>query len=293
MLPSVVVGIVFMLIAALASATLGQRAYATATRQALQEQAQVAVAQAATRYTLETGQVPTSLAQLAGTLGYEDVRQYTQGAPLVSLTASNALTDPFIGEMADYFPTYRRAVVVVALDRTITPAEFLNASNNKCAGVPAVGFSTSPSWCGDSTLGRWSVVSERAALGPHETQASRLQQATVDKFVARYTALVGASPTLAFPVAASPITLTSVAVPTLGTASVVGSSAQTCTGTFTWPAAPLTTQGIPLDCADLYNYFGQPVRYQRTSVSRMVLTSNSRHFASDGVTFKVITTASS
>jgi hypothetical protein len=294
MLPSIVVSIIFMLIAVLAGATLNSKASATATRLELKRQAQLAVTQATTNYLLEKGSLPTSLTQLQNTSGYEYVQQYNLGNLGVSYTLSNALTPSSQGDMSSYFPTFKRAAIVALNDTTISTATFLSTANNKCPGTPAGGFATTLAWCGDSSTAAWSVVSEREASGGDEVLAIAVQKLTVDKFRVRYDALFPtAFKSFGYPSAASPILLVSVAVATPGSGSSVGLTAAQCFGTFTWSPTPTTRQGIPLSCGDLYNSFGQPVSYQRTSTTRMVLTSNSRYFAQDGITPKVLTTSSS
>lgn len=259
-MPVIVVSVLLLLLSVLASVTATYAESAKSNRLESRQAAQAVVLGEVTRYYKETGALPASLAAMTATAGYRHLAAYQAGSnglypgvtDVVTVSRTNALTDSVW--------SYQRAAVVALLDRSVPVSAYLNAANNACP--PATGgadFASASGWCGGSQ-GLWGVVDPRTQAHASMAKALALQEATAEKFVRRYKAGI------ALPLASTATALRSVVSSTTG--STVGTSSATCAGAFHWG-------GTPLDCADLYNSFGQPVSYTRPTASQLLLTSSS------------------
>lgn len=304
----VLISILFMLVALGASATLDLKtSLVTSVTNSRTDEVNF-VMDSVSQYYLETGSFPSSLAVLAATPGYQYIRQYllrtdalAPGGASDSLYAiSYAISSKYTVTGDPAFSTYQRVAVFAIKNQSVNEAFFKNKVNNKCPDPAASdpSFDLSRTWCGDDTLAIWATRTDRELSSAPIAQASANQVIISDKFKGRYLAVLadskltthkiaGSTAANAFPVSATAVQLKSkVTVPSGAT---VGTGISTCRGAFYWKPTELPKASIPLECSDLYNYFGNPVSYRKVSNSSIELTSNSRYLAADGVTPVVIT----
>lgn len=303
MLPSLVASVFFMLIAVLVGVTPSLKASETANDATSTYVAQSAVSKAVKDYYAETYTFPASLGALAYSPGYAHLRQYMtrtgetvagttvigpidSSKPIVNVAVSN----PFSDSNNPSFVNFKRVVTYTSPTSRAAPIDFLAPATNKCPGAQSLGFVDSTTWCGDSTLAIWSVTSDRAQAGSQETIAKKYMQMTVDKFVTRYNAVKVTNPGTAsiwFPAQATKKELRLLVTPSSG--SAVGATALQCSGLFSWTTTPASTQGIPFNCGDLYNTFGNPVSYRKTANTSIELSSDSKFKDATGTGYRPIT----
>lgn len=274
-MPALVLAIYFALIAALAKVSVINLDSAEYNRLVWQKAAQAVVLEGVDQYYKETGVYPDSLSTLANTAGYEHLRSYlsadatngifTGSRDLVDVARSNTLTDSFW--------RYQRAAVFYRDNRTMSAATYLSAAKNGCPpSGTTVDFYSGAAWCGP-LKGTWTRLESREQYSNLLADAREQMNETLAKFGEYY------NQAGTFPAAATPVLLRSL-VSLVGTGSAVGTSVGTCQGQF-------HLQGIPLDCSDLYNRFGNPLYYQKLTTKRVVLFANSTLVNASGTTVSV------
>lgn len=255
-----VVSILSMLLALYASLAAARFERAEAHRQAVLAQGQRDILQEGVQFYQERGSWPTDLQDLAKADGFFHLRGYLArgdggGLPAVAPPWSVHLSGTFDSAgLQD-----QRIAVVVRKRADYNQAQYLAASNNKCDGVQGLAFSAAAAWCPvsksasavSSASTEWAVGKERIAL----TQQYRLAEKLF-----RYRRATGA-----FPAVAVATSVATFATPT-DIGAEVGTGPETCRGTFYWA-------GVPLECDNLYNVFGQPVQYRRINATQFELSS--------------------
>lgn len=215
----------------------------------------VTLAEGVEQYFLEKSAFPASIAALTGSAGFEQARGLTD--PWQGYAVSPAITDTVW--------QFQRAVLISNdPSKGVTAAAFM-ASNNCGAG----GYDTATSWCGSNT-GRWfrretrerftdQITTQRARL-------NRLRQKLADYYNAN----------LKFPDKdAGSTALGANSISTVAALAAFGGTAANCTGTYTY-------MGVPVDCADMYDLWGQPVGYQFVSDKHVILISETPIFNNSG-----------
>jgi hypothetical protein len=311
MLPQFVVSLFFVLIAALTSATFSLRDSVTANSQSIKADAQLAVSKSVEDFFIESGSLPLSFSALVNGIvktsptttylanrgSYWHLRQYLpitnsvtdQGgypawvAP-VRIQTSNSLP---VGLDPDFY-NYVRVGIFAPYNGTLSDSSLLSAANNACPTPSSTGFADSKTWCWDPLKAKTTTKTDRTLSMPQETKAYQYAQKTADKFVVRYDAVYKSDAANAFPPAAVATELRVLVTPVSG--STVGTTPQTCNGTFYWAPALPVKKPIVLECGDLYNYWGASVKYRKLNNKQIELTSDSKFFQSDGSTLKVVTT---
>jgi hypothetical protein len=193
------------------------------------------------RYLSQVGQYPVSLATLAATPGFEHTKGLisTPGIGYATTTVSDAIW------------TFNRALLA-GIDPKITFTSYL-ASNTCGAGD----FSVASDWCGSAQFGDWFKTEDRAVFMKETTEAKERLNQTLMKFVAEWNV------TGSFPAG----TLSAGGSTTLASLVGTGVTASNCTGLFTFA-------GIPLECGDLFSYWGGQVTYNYIGPSRIALVAS-------------------
>lgn len=215
----------------------------------------ITLAEGLERYASEFGNLPVTLATLTATPGYEHLRAQLDTWQHYAVS----------GDLTDGVWTFQRAALL-SFSRTagLTPAAYLAA--NACGGGD---FASATAWCGrrDSL---WFRRESRDDY-PRLILAQRLKlHRTLQKFADHFSAaqafpakdasnnpLLGNSAT-AFPVLAG-----------------YAGTARNCSGNFIY-------QGIPLDCDELYDLWGNPVGYQFLATKHIALVAETPMFNAAG-----------
>ena len=295
MIAVLIIGLFFLVIAGLTSATLDFRTSRDFGRLEQQQAAQAAVLADVQRYQRETGDLPSSLKFLAGNPldlanypgvpGYAHLRSYVsstngglfpgtkdlvwvacQGrqASATAACQARAVTGTPATDSANTYSDgsnrYARAAVVSQFNNSDTQASFLTTGNS--CGSSTFADTSSNTWCGASDLAVWSRVETHDTLLAQRARITARLKASGDKFVSGYKA-----------VTAFPGTATSTALYTLVTSvsgSTAGPTASVCSGSFYITVGAVS---VALECSDLYNELGYPVFLQRPAAAQMRLSS--------------------
>ena len=198
------------------------------------------------QYFLETNTFPTSLAALAATPGFEQARGMEDSWEGYAVSPA----------IADMTWDFQRAVLESNdPSKGIDAATYL-ATNNCGTG----GYDTAISWCGSPT-GLWYRSETRenyaAQISTERGRMHRFEQKLAEYYNANQS----------FPDKDSGGTsLGADSVTTLAALASFGGTADTCSGTFSY-------MGVPVDCADIYDLWGQPIGYQFMNSKHIVLVS--------------------
>lgn len=198
---------------------------------------------------------PATATALAATPGFESSRGLL--APWQGYAVSSVIDDG----------TWRfvRAVAYSqAPGEAVSDAEYLAAANNRCGGG---GFSTALSWCGPQSGSQWWRDDPRRDY----PEAIAAQRAALFASLAKFAAAYSSDGEFPDPGAGS-VSLT--------TAVGYGGDASTCSGTW-------LLGGIPLDCADLFDRWGNAVRYHYAGADTIHLTARAPIFDSAGNPIRV------
>lgn len=213
-------------------------------------------------YFVEHHVFPLSTSDLANTPGYEQVRSMVQ-QPWQGYSISPMLNDGvWQYQRMVFFSTDPR--------RGIQSAQYL--ANNACG---TGNFNSSQSWCG-SHDSRWFRRETKERY--HEqimTQRVRMYH-TLQKFSHYYNAVRNNAPGHFPNKEVDEVTaLPAGSMRLLAELANYSGSANNCNGTYTYV-------GIPIDCGDMYDLWGQPISYQFLSDNHIALTSESPIINSSG-----------
>lgn len=215
----------------------------------------VAMAENIEQFYLEHAAFPASLSALALSPGFEH---------------SRALADNWQGyavspTIIDSVWQFNRAVLFSNdPSKGVNTTSYLNS--NSC-GVG--GYDTAASWCGAAT-GRWFRRETRERYNEQITTQRARMNRLLQKFADFY------NTNHKFPDLDSGGTaLGSNSIGTIAALAAFGGSAGSCSGTYTY-------MGIPVDCGDLYDLWGQPVGYQFVSAQHIVLVSETPIYNNSG-----------
>ena len=215
----------------------------------------VAMAESIEQYHAEHGALPGSIAAFGTVAGYEQTRSLAD--PWQGYAVSPTLTDGVW--------QYRRAVFFLNdPSRGVDANAFLAA--NAC-GTGA--YDTAASWCGSPT-GLWYRREERERFNEQiltqRARMSRMLQKLSDYYSANS----------AFPdkdAGGNPLAPDSVTA--LVTLAGFAGAASSCAGTFAY-------QGVPVDCGDMFDQWGNRIGYQFLSSKHVFLVSETPIYNSSG-----------
>jgi len=210
-------------------------------------------------YHLQTGTWPSSLVFLASQPGFFDLKGY------VGTANGGGLPEPVGPWSVHRSNTYalaglqdQRAAVLTRASGRVTEADLLAAANNQCEGATPAAFDSAVRWCSASTDALASDTT-RLELAAEREQRVLRQHATLSEKIMRYRHSSGLMPGTATATNLS-------ALVSSATGGVVGTGPATCDGIFHWV-------GIAMECSDLYNAMGNPIRYRRISATQFELSS--------------------
>jgi len=206
----------------------------------------VAMAESIAQYQAEQGAFPPSIAAFGAAAGYEQTRSLSD--PWQGYAVSPALTDGVW--------QYRRAVFFLNDPTRGVDANAFLAANACGAGA----YDTASSWCGSAT-GLWYRREERERFNEQiltqRARMSRMLQKLSDYYNAN--AAFPDKDTGGNPLAADSVTALATLAGFAGTASA-------CAGTFAY-------SGIPVDCGDMFDQWGNRIGYQFLSSNHVFLVS--------------------
>ena len=277
-MPLLIISVFLMVIAAWGNQTVNLFLNSSAQNQVVLSSGQALIASEVQRYHLQTGAWPTSLAALSTAAGFQHLKQYV---PRANGGAFTGPTSPWSVSVSntlnDGTYQFQRTAAVAIADNTVSLSTYFSSANNTCnLGSSTLDFYSTASWCGSSTWGYWSKTDTLEWRTKREGWSYAHQNATAAKLQRAYLT------TLSFPAVATAKTLASLATPMYAGATV-GVDVTSCLGEFYW-------QGIGLECSDLYNQFGNPVSYVRTTTKQFVLSSASQILTAAGTTRALSTT---
>lgn len=208
------------------------------------------VADSVKQYYADSGTFPASTQALAGTSGYEHVRSAQDVS--TSYTASGTLTDPVW--------QFKRAIVYT-YDRANGPSNSSFESNNTCGSGSAT---TATSWCGPNNDGYlWFRIETRDGANFEIAHQRANQQRTLQKLASYFNAQQ------TFPNKdQTGAVLTAGQAYTLASLAGYAGSATNCAGIYTW-------RGVPLDCSELFDRWGNAIAYAYLSNTHIAILSTS------------------
>ena len=215
----------------------------------------VAMAESIEQYHAEHGAFPVSIAAFGAASGYEQTRAL--GDPWHGYAVSPTLTDGVW--------QYRRAVFFLN-----DPARGVDANAFLAANACGTGgYDTAASWCGAAT-GLWYRREEKDRFNEQIlTQRARMSR-MLQKLSDHYSA------NSAFPdkdAGGNPLAPESVTA--LATLAGFAGAAASCTGSFAY-------QGVPVDCGDMFDLWGNGVGYQFLSSKHILLVSETPIYNGSG-----------
>lgn len=255
--------VVFLIVAALFAQLTAQRtSRLEAFREASRYVDAVLIAKAVDRFVAQRGAFPASLDALVATPGYEALRSARNNWQGFALSAT--LTD-------GAWSYQRMALWTRDPSRGVDAATY--AAINRCGSGSVF---TAASWCGDQR-GHW-FRRETRALFPYQLAEQRIRQhRTLQVFADAYSA-AGSFPDQD----ADGNSLVAGSIESLASLAGYSAGAAACTGVYLF-------DGVPLDCADLFNQWGQPVGYQFISSSSVLLVSEPPIFDASGARVVIAT----
>lgn len=220
-------------------------------------QQMVRLSEAVAEYAQNYRTLPASLAALASTPGYE----YTAGL------MNNWQGYGVSGNLADSMWTFRRAVLFTNDPvRGTTAASYLGANSCGTGGFNAA----TNAWCG-TTNSMWYRIETRESFNDQlATEQGRLHR--LDQKFANYYNKNGAYPS----VDAGNVALAADSITSLAALVGYSGTAGSCTGQYQY-------LGIPIDCGDMFNQWGNKIAYQFVSNSHIILVSETPILNSSGV----------
>lgn len=262
-MPVVVVSIMMMLLSAWAYLSADSIQAAKAQRLSVLSDGRALIASEVNRYHLETGVWPSNLEALSAVPGFEHLKSYVTQANKGGVAAPNTPWKIVLSNvLSNGVIQYQRAAVLAIPDASDTLTSYLSSTNNKCnPSGSTLDFYSANAWCG-SNKGYWSTATTGEFKALRERMAYQQQKALANKLIRRY------KTTANFPVVATATELRALVTASDMTSSV-GLTVAECSGTFHW-------QGFGVECSDLYNQFGNPVRYRWVAAKQFQLTSTSQ-----------------
>lgn len=215
----------------------------------------VGLAENLEQFFIENAVFPVSISDLTSAIGFEHSRSLTDNWQGYGVS-------PVIVDSVWQF----NRVVLFAND----PSKGVNAASYLTSNTCGVGgYDTASSWCGAST-GRWFRRESRERYNEQiTTQRARLNR-LLQKFADYY------NTNQQFPDQdAAGLALGADSISTLAALAAFGGSASSCSGAYTY-------MGIPIDCADMYDLWGQPIGYQFVGSKHIVLIAESPIFNNSG-----------
>lgn len=215
----------------------------------------ITLAEGLEMYYTERHAFPASLAALAATSGFEYVKSS------FNLWQGYAVSP----SLMDGVWTFTRAVAYsVGLNDGTTAASYL--ATNYCGSG---GYDSAASWCG-SSKGRWYRKETREQVTDQiTTQRVRLNRLT-QKLANFYSA------NQKYPdVDAANIALGANSITSLATLAGYAGGASNCSGQYQY-------QGVPIDCADMFDLWGGAIGYQFVSGQHVILVSETPIFNAAG-----------
>lgn len=214
---------------------------------------QTRIAEGLAAYREETGELPVSLDALIGARGYEHLRTYRNEWQRYVVS----------GVLDDGTWLFRRAATwTVARKDGATGYATENACGNG-------GVINAESWCGAKD-GIWHRFETRETFSEEIIQEKIRQRRTLQLFADYWTARQAFPNTGNSGLVLAPGQLASLPV----LAGYAGTSTS-CSGVHLW-------MGIPLDCAALFDVWGNPVGYQYQSGAYVILASEAPFSAATG-----------
>lgn len=196
------------------------------------------------RYTRSMGAPPLSLDAMAAVPGFAAQRS----------AMGNTIGYALAPALVDGVWTFDRAVIArVDPSKTTFPAVL--AANACGAGAADV----APDWCGPSEHAVWWRQETRADAPQRVARAREGMNHTLQLFADYYSA------NQSFPGADDG--LSAGTTRTLASLASYGGTAAACQGVWAW-------RGVPLDCADLFEFNGQPVTYFYASDKHIALAAD-------------------
>lgn len=261
-----VVSMLLALYGALASNQIAQGANA---RLSVLSHGQAHLLEEAQRFHQERGTWPGSLTELATADGFFSVKGYL---PHASGGAWPSPSSPWALHRSGTYSLAglqdQRLAVVARVRSSYNETTYLGAANNQCEGLGSVAFSSATAWCPASTDAIASATTTSEWSGQREQLALRQHAGLAEKLL-RYRRVTGTLPAAATATDVASFALASDA------SSYVGGGL--CAGTFSWA-------GMPIECGEVYNVFGNPIRYRRISLTQFELSSVSQVPAAGGAT---------
>lgn len=220
-------------------------------------QQMVRLSEAVAEYAQNYRTLPVSLAVLASTPGYE----YTSGL------MNNWQGYGVSGNLVDSMWTFRRAVLFTNDPvRGATAASYLGANGCGTGGFNAA----TNAWCGTNDS-MWYRIETRESFNDQlATEQGRLHR--LDQKFANYYNKNGAFPS----VDVGNVALAPDSIISMADLAGYSGSAGSCTGQYQY-------LGIPIDCGDMFNQWGNKIAYQFVSNSHIILVSETPILNSSGV----------
>lgn len=315
-----------MLLIAITSVTSSSRASLTELSQEQTRESVDSVTKAVEDYYLFNRTFPASIDALAASQGYGELQEYL-GPTITAANAASGYSTvylkPWLNSYTDpnspLSPAYKDILIVGSNSGRSTSSTALSEGVSGTTTSDGCRLSSTfselnPNWCQDRQIAISRVVSERNLYTKLLPKVVKQQEATAGLIIKRFlnitrtdttsptnsTALqgtIGTSSNLSSYVTAN-TTISSL----FNGKATVGTTPITCKGVFrafiatsTWknPTTGLTEslgqQAFPLGCENLYNFYGNPVKYKKLSLDSFELTSDSAYRKSNG-SFKVLTT---
>jgi len=218
-----------------------------------------AMSEALEQFYTENGAFPASIATLGTASGFQQTRSLTDSWQGYGVS-------PAISDGTWQFT--RMVFLSNDLSKGIDATAYLSA--NSCG---AGGYATASSWCGSAT-GKWFRRETREnftnQMGTQRVRMGRLLQKLGD-FYNTYGK---------FPEKDSGGNFATNDIRTIASLVGFGGTAATCSGTFVYSLT--ASLGVPVDCGDMYDLWGQPVGYQFISTKHIVLVSEPPIFNASG-----------
>lgn len=243
----------FMLLGTVLSSLTLQTEQRTVAMRALRVQGeQSQIAQALVRYREETGQMPVSLDQLVSHDGYEYLASYRNVWQAYALS----------GTLSDGTWQFQRAATWHIADGD-SPGVYANAN-----GCGSGSVYEAVSWCGRRD-GVWYRLESKEAFADEIAQEKRRQRRTLQMLSDYWSAKQD------FPNSSAGGAVPVGQMQSLPALVGYSGTANQCRGVHVW-------MGLPLDCAALFDVWGNPVGYQYQDSRYVILASEAPFARADG-----------
>lgn len=246
MYPILVLALAIWFTTIMDSLTIQNRELASRYRSWSKQQQLVGIAENIEQFYQEHGDFPASLTTLAAATGFEQVRGLADAWQTYAIS-------PTLSDGVWQFS--RAALFSQDPSRGTTSAQYL--ATNACG---TGSFDTATSWCG-SRDSRWYRRETRERYNDEiMTQRVRMMR-TLQKFADYYNSNTSFPATDHLNAALGVGSITA-----LATLAGYAGTATGCTGAYVY-------HGVPIDCADMYDLWGNAVGYQFESAKRVILVS--------------------